>query len=137
MLFRSTQNNPKPIRVFLTERALEIITKWQAVRKKAAKDDYIFDIVTDEQTLEQQQRRIDQFIRNTNEGLKRIAKQIEINEHITTYTARHSFASNILKSGASKEFIQESLGHASMAITEAYLAGFDDKERKKWANSLL
>ena len=134
---RTTQSNPKPVRVALNQRALEIITKWKAVRKKATQDDYLFDIVTDEQSLEQQQRRIEQFIRNTNEGLKRIAKQLGMDEDITTYTARHSYATSLLKDGAPKAFIQESLGHTSMATTEAYLAGFDNAEREKWADSLI
>ncbi len=135
---RTTRANPKPIRVFLNEKALKIIEKWRVKREKDVADDFIFDVVLAEYSMEQQQRRIEQFIRNTNDGLKRIAKTIGIDPSIlTTYTARHSFASNILKSGASKSFIQESLGHNNIATTEAYLSGFDDSERKKWSDALL
>jgi len=56
---------------------------------------------------------------------------------VTTYTARHSFATVLKRSGASYEFISESLGHRDMKTTNAYLANFEETEKRKYAGMLL
>ncbi|MFT4093251.1 MAG: tyrosine-type recombinase/integrase [Niabella sp.] len=47
-----------------------------------------------------------------NKNMKRIAKELEINKPVTTYFARHSFATILKRSGASTELISEALGHS-------------------------
>ncbi len=58
-------------------------------------------------------------------------------ENISTYWARHSFATLSVRKGASMEFIQESLGHKDMATMQAYFAGFDDDTKKEFAKGLM
>ncbi len=55
--------------------------------------------------------------------------------NITTYTARHSFATILKRGGANISYISESLGHSDLRITEAYLASFEKEDRQK--NALL
>ncbi len=55
----------------------------------------------------------------------------------TTYSARHSFATVLNRSGVDLKFISESLGHSSLKMTETYLAGFTDDDRKKYSKLLL
>jgi integrase len=68
--------------------------------------------------------------------MTRICKHLKI-DRATTYTARHSFATVLKRSGASVEFISESLGHKNNQTTQNHLANFEDEEKKKWANMLL
>lgn len=49
---------------------------------------------------------------------------------------KHSFATQLKSSGASTEFISESLGHSSLAVTENIFASFPQEEKKKWAAKL-
>ncbi len=72
-----------------------------------------------------------------NTYIKTIGENIGIPEKITTYVARHSFATVLKRSGASTEFISESLGHSNLAVTENYLDSFDIEEKKKWAESII
>jgi site-specific recombinase XerD len=56
---------------------------------------------------------------------------------ISTYTARHSFASVLKRSGANIAYISDSLGHTDLKTTENYLASFEKEERIKNAAFLI
>jgi len=72
----------------------------------------------------------------TNHYLKRIAKKIGITENISTYYARHSFATVLRNSGEPVAFISEQLGHSNVQTTENYLSSFDRKKRREAAKKL-
>ena len=57
-------------------------------------------------------------------------------ENISTYTARHSYATVLKRSGANIAFISESLGHSDLKTTENYLDSFEDDTRLKNASEL-
>ena len=50
---------------------------------------------------------------------------------ITSYWARHSYATVLKRSGANIAYISESLGHTDIKTTEAYLDTFENAERAK------
>jgi len=61
-----------------------------------------------------------------NKYLTRIAKDLEIDQKITTYTARHSWATIAKRAGFSIELIAEGLGHEyGNRTTAVYLDNFD------------
>lgn len=68
--------------------------------------------------------------------MKIVAKELGIPDNITTYTARHSYASTLKRSGANIAYISESLGHNDLSTTEHYLASFEREEREKNAQLL-
>lgn len=70
-----------------------------------------------------------------NKHTKRIAAKLGIDTKLTTYVARHSFATVLKRSGASIEFISESLGHKNIKTTANYLASFEDDTKR--ANAAL
>lgn len=68
---------------------------------------------------------IKQFIKTTNKYLKRMAKELNIGE-LTTYVARHSWATTAKRLGYSNELIAEALGHEyGNRITNIYLDDFE------------
>lgn len=71
-----------------------------------------------------------------NSALKIIAQDIGIG-HISTYSARHSFATVLMKSGVDIPFISESLGHSDIRVTEAYLGCYDKDDRIRNSRKLL
>jgi site-specific recombinase XerD len=68
--------------------------------------------------------------------MKTIARTVGINQGVTTYAARHSFATILKKSGASIEFISEALGHSNLKTTQSYLGSFEDDQKKEMAKAL-
>ncbi|MDZ7608966.1 MAG: tyrosine-type recombinase/integrase [Cyclobacteriaceae bacterium] len=48
----------------------------------------------------------------TNQYMRQIAAKTGIKDDVTTYTARHSFATILKNSGSSMEYISEALGHS-------------------------
>ena len=67
-----------------------------------------------------------QAIKQTNRHLKNIARDCKIENEVTTYVARHSWATTAKKLGYSTELIAEALGHEhGNKITNIYLDSFD------------
>ena len=62
--------------------------------------------------------------------LKGYAKQAKIASHVTPHTLRHSFATHMLRGGASLRAVQELLGHANVSTTQVYTQLADDQLRR-------
>ncbi len=67
-------------------------------------------------------------LRKFNAGLKRLAKTLGVSIHISSYTFRHSWATNALRHHVPVEVISSALGHADIRTTQIYLKGFDARE---------
>lgn len=124
-----TKRKVEPIRVTLTAYINQIIKKWG--RNKKDGSTYIFPILDKGLTAERERQLIQQLTRVINDHMKELGKALEITKDITTYAARHSFASVLQRSGVSTEFISEALGHTNVKTTQNYLAGFEDEHKKK------
>lgn len=69
-----------------------------------------------------------QWIKTTNRYLDRIGKSCKIDEPLTTYVTRHTWATTAKRLGYSNEIIAEGLGHEyGNKITNIYLNCFDQK----------
>ncbi len=62
--------------------------------------------------------------------LKGYAKEAKIASHVTPHTLRHSFATHMLRGGASLRAVQELLGHANVSTTQVYTQLADDQLRR-------
>src|SRR6185312_15787941 len=91
---RSTRTNPKLITVYINDDIRAIIRKWSNWDK--SRENYVFPVLKPGLTPSQQRDRIKEFTRDVNDGIKTICFETGIEEHVTTYSARHSF-STVLK----------------------------------------
>lgn len=71
-----------------------------------------------------------------NDRLKQIGKQIGLEIPLTSYVARHSWASIARSKNISISIISEALGHDSESTTRIYLASLDTSSVDK-ANSIV
>lgn len=101
-------------------------------------DDYILPFMQEATTKADIKRITKNYTRIMNKHLAKISKELGLPQ-ISTYVARHSFATITKNSGASESFIKEALGHSSLATTQRYLKGFEGEQRKEIfkANELL
>jgi integrase len=122
------------IRVPLTQELKKIIIKWGNTDQSP--NNYVFPILQEGMTEKEIKKRLDCYLKKINKYINEIAKEININKRITTYTARHSFSTVLKRSGVSTEFIGESLGHTDIRTTKLYLDSFEDDMKKEVAKHL-
>lgn len=123
----------KDITIYLTDYTKELITKYG----NKSKNGFVFDIIDIKEDSSTQYKKIKNFTRYINDHIKRIAIANDLPKDISFYYARHSFATNSVRKGASMEFISEALNHSDLSVTKHYFAGFEDETKKEFANSLL
>ena len=132
---RSTKKDSKPIIAPIIPTLQNIINKWG--NTNTAAEQYVFGVLTEKDTQADIDRKIRQFIKTINIRMKRIGEALEFNLKLTTYVARHSYATILKRSGAPIEFISESLGHKDLSTTENYLDSFEDETKRKYQSNLL
>ena len=130
----STSKKKKYVVAYLTDEMREIINR--IGNPVQLPDNYIFPYLTGVECVKKQYEMIKDVIKRTNKRMKRIAADLGVPD-ITTYTARHSYATVLKRSGANIAFISESLGHSDLKTTENYLASFETEEREKNARLLM
>jgi site-specific recombinase XerD len=65
-------------------------------------------------------------LKDINAGLRVIGKEAKVESELTTYVARHSYATILKRSGVSTSIISEALGHDSEKTTQIYLDSFEN-----------
>ena len=100
---------------------------------------YIFPILYKEIhiTPEQIKTRIKTGLKKFNEEIRVIAKDLKITHHISSYVARHTFATVLYKDGENLGMISEMLGHSNLQTTLTYLKSFDHSEKLTAGKRLL
>lgn len=130
----NSRKEPKMIKVSLKPQTRDIIKRWgvQAINKDA----YIFPHLNRQMTAKNQRDIIKGLTRTINKYVKRISKDVGIEKNVTTYFARHSFATVLKRSGANTAMISELLGHSNLSVTENYLDSFEKKQIQKQTDAL-
>lgn len=131
----TNKGNLKPVIVFLNDFAKEVIEQYG--NPNTSQENYIFSIIDRTKSIESQYRQIKNFTRFINQHFKKYAACLEIKEDISTYWARHSFATRAIRKGASLEFVSEALSHSNLQTTKGYFAGFASDQKKEFAATLM
>lgn len=117
VLTYSRHKSKQPIRMAVTPQMQGMIDKYKT------ENEYIFPIISGEYFSGYKQYRL--ALSRTNRHLKKIAVMADIKVPLTTYTARHTWATLARDYGAPISVISAGLGHTSEEMTRVYLKDFD------------
>ncbi len=117
ILTYSRHKSKQLIRIAVTPQMKEIMNRYETEGR------YIFPILNSQYQSEYKQYRL--ALGRINRHLKKIATMIDIKVPLTTYTARHTWATLARDCGAPVSVISAALGHTSEEMTRIYLKEFD------------
>ena len=117
--------------------AKDIIKKYS--KKKHKQTDYVFPIFDDtkQKTMKEKYYKLDYQTRYVNKYLKKIGEHLDISLKLTSYVARHSFATVLKRSGVNTSIISEAMGHSSEKVTQIYLDSFENTQIDEAMTNLL
>lgn len=117
----------KQIVIPLHPMAINVIARYSDAT--VGNNSFIFPILSHfHQTEVQKVNRLHKVLAKVNGTLKEIGERIGLPIKLTTYVARHSYATVLKRAGVSTAIISESLGHSSEKITQTYLDSFEDSQ---------
>ena len=126
-LIYERQKTHGSINLVMLDEAMAIIEKYAIYQKRAG---YLFPILDNRVHITPMQKfnRVRKLCHQINKELHKIADKLEIKEDVTTYVARHSFATVLKKSGVNIGIISQALGHKDIKTTQIYLSEFDNEQ---------
>ncbi|WP_297604246.1 site-specific integrase [uncultured Alistipes sp.] len=131
-LIYNRRKTSKLINLPMQERAFVVLKEY-----KKSNEPYLFPILSSKHKTEQQRlNRLHKVITKVNKVLKSIGEELQIPIKLTTYVARHSYATVLKRAGVATSIISESLGHSSEKVTQIYLDGFENSQIDKAMENL-
>ncbi|MBI3120304.1 MAG: tyrosine-type recombinase/integrase [Candidatus Kerfeldbacteria bacterium] len=101
--------------VFLSDRAKQKLRSYLSKRQDLSP--YLF-VSLDRASLARDETPLTP--RSVQRLIRRYSRVAGITKHVTPHTLRHSFATDLLRSGANIREVQQMLGHASITTTQVY-----------------
>lgn len=132
----SLNKQKREISVVLNKEIKRIIEKWGT--KTKGQNDYVFPFYPNNVSAIDERRITQNLTGVINDNMNKIAKKLELDINITTYSARQTFSNVMLNSDAPIKLISDSLGHANSLVTEKhYLKKVSIEKQKIFTNELL
>lgn len=118
----------KEISFLLLPQSMAILSKY--VNPDKQDSDYIFPIldVRKHKTTLQINDRVHKVLKQINRELKLWGERLGLKIKLTTYVARHTYATVLKRSGVNIAIISESLGHSDLSTTQIYLDSFENTQ---------
>ena len=112
-----------PLYIRISKEAMNLLRKYG---NNDLNSPYLLDILDGHLTGYEAYQNYQSKLRQVNQGLRRLAVDHHLPVSLSTYCARHTWATQAKYCGVPTEVISEGLGHASVTTTEAYLKSFEN-----------
>ncbi|WP_291527917.1 tyrosine-type recombinase/integrase [Bacteroides sp. UBA939] len=122
----------RKITVVACPEAMVIIEKY---RNKIPDSPYLFPIIKNPK--EDEYRQYARMLRLENYHLVRLARSLNIRERLSTYTARHTWATTALRQNYNPNLICDAMGHSSVKVTETYFQPFKEAEINRMNQAIV
>lgn len=131
-LVYTRKKTKKLIKLPIQDKALATIAKYQS------DNIYLFPILSKfHKTAQQKANRVHKVLAIINKSLKAVGEELNLPIDLTTYVARHTYATVLKRSGVNTSIISESLGHSSEKVTQIYLDSFENSQIDEAMKNLL
>lgn len=131
-LVYTRKKTKKLIKLPIQDKALVTIAKYQS------DNIYLFPILSKfHKTAQQKANRVHKVLAIINKSLKAVGEELNLPIDLTTYVARHTYATVLKRSGVNTSIISESLGHSSEKVTQIYLDSFENSQIDEAMKNLL
>lgn len=117
VIYYTRKKTDQPLRVRIVPQMKVIIEKYRNM------GEYVLPILRHSNKSLYSQYRNE--LRKFNNRLRQLSSRLKLERPLTSYVARHSWATLARKSGAPVSVISESLGHCSEKVTYTYLTSLD------------
>mgnify|MGYP002794525962 FL=1 len=121
---RITYRRHKTGKLMVVDVPPDAIRLLQKYRDKTDSE-YLFPLLHGGLFMEEHHHRYQETLRHFNRELARLMKQLLPGVSVSSYTARHTWATLAYHSGVPVGLISQSLGHSSIRVTMTYLKPFD------------
>ncbi|GCB34101.1 integrase [Bacteroides faecalis] len=114
-----------PLAVTLTPEAMVLLRRHIS---RDATSPYLFPLLTSEEGTKEAYREYQLALRNFNKQLALLGKILRLGDKLSSYTARHTWATTAYYCEIHPGIISEAMGHSSITVTETYLKPFQNKK---------
>ena len=99
-------------------------------------NDYILPVIKSDD-VHKQYKNLENDIRRYNKSLKEIGQELGLSATLTSYVARHSFATIAKFKDVPIAVISQALGHSNTETTEIYLSEFDNEVLDRYNEEIV
>ena len=115
----------RTLRVLLSPEALQLV---HMVSNKDENSPYLFPILRSKDGTEAAYKEYQSALRRFNYQLSALKTHLNMSSHLSSYSARHTWATMAYYCEIHPGIISEAMGHSSINVTETYLKPFNDKK---------
>ena len=115
----------RSLSVTLTPEAMILIKKYM---NRDSSSPYLFSFLKSREGTKEAYREYQLALRSFNQRLMLLGELLGLGDKLSSYTARHTWATTAYYCEIHPGIISEAMGHSSITVTETYLKPFQDKK---------
>ena len=115
----------RSLSVTLTSEAMILIKKYM---NRDPSSPYLFSFLKGSEGTKEAYREYQLALRSFNQRLMLLGELLGLGDKLSSYTARHTWATTAYYCEIHPGIISEAMGHSSITVTETYLKPFQDKK---------
>ena len=115
----------RPLSVTLTSEAMVLMKKYM---NRDSSSPYLFPFLESREGTKEAYREYQLALRSFNQQLMLLGELLGLGDKLSSYTARHTWATTAYYCEIHPGIISEAMGHSSITVTETYLKPFRSKK---------
>ena len=123
----------RPLSVTLTREAMVLLKRYM---NRDSSSPYLFSLLESREGTKEAYREYQLALRSFNQQLLLLGQLLGLGDRLSSYTARHTWATTAYYCEIHPGIISEAMGHSSITVTETYLKPFRNKKIAE-ANQLV